>query len=94
MGSYSLTVSLYGTSPHRKVVSVTSPLVVTGPAPMKTTKDPTLFVGKTVVDEAGSPALATSNERKVYDAHGKLLYDDTWYSTTAANTSSSASARS
>ena len=32
------------------------------------------------MDEAGSPALATSNERKVYDAHGKLLYDDTWYS--------------
>src|SRR5947208_16729795 len=80
VGSYSLTVSLYGTSPHRKVVSQTSPLVETGPAPVKTTKDPTLFVGQKVVDQSGSPYLATSNERKVHDASGKLLYDDTWSS--------------
>jgi len=80
VGSSSLTVSLYGTSPHRKVVSQTSPLVETGPAPVKTTKDSTLFVGQKVVDQSGSPYLATSNERKVYDAGGKLLYDDTWSS--------------
>ena len=68
VGSYSLTVNLYGTSPHRKVVSENTPLVTTGPPPTKTTKDPTLFVGEKVVDDSGSSSLATSVERKVYDA--------------------------
>ena len=39
-----------------------------------------LLVGTTVVDEAGSPALQTSVERKVYDRNGRLLYDDHWSS--------------
>jgi vancomycin resistance protein YoaR len=80
VSSYSLTVNLYGTSPHRKVESEAAPLVVTGPAPTKTTKDPSLFVGEKVVDETGSSSLATSVHRKVYDAAGKLLYENTWYS--------------
>jgi vancomycin resistance protein YoaR len=80
VGSSSLTVTLYGTSPHRRVVSETAPLTVTGPAPVRTTTDPILLVGTTAVDEAGSPALATSNERKVYGRNGKLLYDDHWSS--------------
>jgi hypothetical protein len=33
-----------------------------------------------VVEESGSPSLKTSNERKVYDADGKLLFDTTFYS--------------
>jgi vancomycin resistance protein YoaR len=80
VGSSSLMVTLYGTSPHRKVVSETAPLTVAGPIPVRTTTDPTLFVGATAVDEAGSPALATSVERKVYGRSGKLLYDDHWSS--------------
>ena len=80
VGSSSLTVTLYGTSPHRKVVSEAAPLAVAGPVPVKTTTDPALLVGHTVVDVAGSPALATSVERKVYDKKGKLLYDDHWSS--------------
>jgi len=80
VGSSSLTVALYGTPVHRRVVSETSPLVVTGPAPVKRIKDPSLFVGQTVVEESGSSALKTSNERKVYDADGKLLFDTTFYS--------------
>jgi vancomycin resistance protein YoaR len=80
VNSYSLTVNLYGTSPHRKVESEAAPLVVTGPPPTKTTKDANLFVGEKVVDESGSSSLATSVHRKVYDADGKLLYDNTWYS--------------
>ena len=47
---------------------------------MRTTTDPTLLIGRTVVDVAGSPALETSVERKVYDRKGKLLYDDHWSS--------------
>jgi len=80
VGSSSLTVALYGTPVDRRVVSETSPLVVTGPPPVKKIKDPTLFVGETVVEEPGSPSLKTSNERKVYDADGKLLFDTTFYS--------------
>lgn len=80
VGSSSLTVALYGTPVHRRVVSETSPLVVTGPAPIKRIKDPSLLVGQTVVEEPGSSALKTSNQRKVYDADGKLLFDTTFYS--------------
>jgi vancomycin resistance protein YoaR len=80
VGSSSLTVALYGTPVNRRVVSETSPLVVTGPPPVKKIKDPSLFIGQTVVEEPGSSALKTSNERKVYDADGKLLFDTTFYS--------------
>jgi vancomycin resistance protein YoaR len=80
VSSSSLTVNLYGTPQHRKVVSETSPLVTTGPIPQKIEKDPTLLVGQKVVDQQGSPPLSTSVNRKVYDADGKLLYDNTWYS--------------
>jgi vancomycin resistance protein YoaR len=80
VGASSLTVTLYGTSPHRKVESETAPLTVSGPTPVRTTTDPKLELGRTVVDAAGSPALETSNERKVYDRKGKLLYDDHWSS--------------
>jgi hypothetical protein len=65
---------------HRRVVSETAPLVVTGPPPVKKVPDPSLVVGQTVVEEKGSPSLKTSNERKVYDADGKLLFDTTFYS--------------
>jgi VanW like protein/G5 domain len=75
VGSSSLTVALYGTPVHRRVVSETAPLVVTGPPPVRKIKDPSLFVGKTVVEQPGSSPLSTSNERKVYDATGKLLFD-------------------
>jgi vancomycin resistance protein YoaR len=80
VSSSSLTVNLYGTPQHRKVVSETSPLVTTGPVPEKTTKDPSLLVGERVTDHEGSPPMSTSVNRKVYDENGKLLYDNTWYS--------------
>jgi vancomycin resistance protein YoaR len=80
VGASSLTVTLYGTDPHRKVVSETAPLTVSGPVPVKQTLDGSLLRGRQVVEVEGSPALATSNERKVYGAKGKLLYDDHWSS--------------
>jgi vancomycin resistance protein YoaR len=80
VGSSSLTVALYGTPVHRRVVSETAPLVVTGPPPVKKVRDPTLKVGQTELEESGSPSRKTSVERKVYDANGKLLYDTTFYS--------------
>jgi vancomycin resistance protein YoaR len=80
VSSSALTVNLYGTPVHRKVVSETSPLVVTGPPPVKKVKDPTLLKGKQVVEVPGSSSLSTSVHRRVYDEHGKLLYDNTWFS--------------
>ena len=80
VGAGSLTVNLYGTSVKRRVESSTEPLVETGPVPVKETDDPALEKGKRVTDEFGSPPRETSVHRLVYDANGKLLYDDTWHS--------------
>jgi vancomycin resistance protein YoaR len=80
VGAGSLTVNLYGTPLDRRVESTATPLRVTGPVPVKETDDPQLVKGKRVVDEVGSPPRQTSVERKVYDADGKLLYDNTWRS--------------
>jgi vancomycin resistance protein YoaR len=80
VGSSSLVVGLYGTPQHRRVETQTQPLTVVAPAPVQKTVDATLKPGEVVVDDAGVPAQSTSVERKVYDASGKLLSDQTWYS--------------
>jgi len=80
VGSSSLTVALYGTPVHRRVVSDTAPLEVTGPAPTKKVSDPTLLVGERVGEESGEPSRSTSVRRRVYDSSGKLLYDTTFFS--------------
>ena len=80
VGAGSLTVTLYGTALHRTVKSITSPLLVTGAVPVKETLDPALAKGQRVTDQFGSPPSTTSVERLVYDASGKLLYDNTWRS--------------
>jgi vancomycin resistance protein YoaR len=80
VGSYSLTVSLYGTSTHRRIESTTAPLVTTGPIPVKKTIDPSLQPGEKVVDDYGVPPQSTSVTRDVYTSDGKLLYHDVWYS--------------
>jgi vancomycin resistance protein YoaR len=80
VGSYSLTVRLYGAPQHRRVETVTAPLRVVGPPTVEKTVDATLEPGTTVVDDPGVPAQATSVERKVYAPGGKLLSDATWYS--------------
>jgi vancomycin resistance protein YoaR len=80
VSTYSLTVNLYGTSPHRRVESTTAPLVVDGAPPTEWVKDPTLLKGTKVIVEAGSSPLSTSVHRKVYTADGKLLYDTVWSS--------------
>ena len=80
VSSSSLTVGLYGTPTHRKVVSTTSPLVVHGVPPVKKTIDPTLKPGEKVVDDDGVPAMSTSVTRDVYAADGTVLDHDVWYS--------------
>jgi vancomycin resistance protein YoaR len=80
VGSYSLTVSLYGTPVHRRVESSTTPLVTTGPIPVQKTVDSSLAPGEQVVDDAGVPPMSTSVTRDVYAANGKKLDHDVWYS--------------
>jgi vancomycin resistance protein YoaR len=79
VGSYSLKVGLYGTPQHRRLVTQTRPLVETGPPPVEHQPDPNLARGKTSVVDSGEPSRSTSVRRLVYQ-RGKLLYDDTWYS--------------
>jgi vancomycin resistance protein YoaR len=80
VGSSSLTVALYGTPVHRRVVSETAPLVVTGPPPVKRMPDSSLFAGQQVVEETGEPSRKTSVRRRVYNADGDLLHDAVFYS--------------
>jgi vancomycin resistance protein YoaR len=80
VGPGSLVVTLYGTPTGRKVTSTTAPLVSHGAPPVKQTVDPTLKPGEKVIDDPGAPAMSTSVTREVYDRNGKLLYNDTWYS--------------
>ncbi|HZT91542.1 MAG TPA: VanW family protein [Gaiellaceae bacterium] len=80
VGPDSLTVGLYGTPQHRRVVSVAQPLTVVAPPPVQKTVDATLAPGEVVVDDPGEPATKTSVERKVYGANGRLLSDQTFYS--------------
>jgi vancomycin resistance protein YoaR len=79
VGSYSLTVGLYGTPQQRRVVTQTRPLADTGAPPVKHEPDPALRKGQTIVEDSGEPSRSTSVRRLVYE-RGKLLYDDTWYS--------------
>ncbi len=80
VGSSSLVVDLFGAPIHRRVVSETRPLVETGKPPVKRIPDPALFRGATAIDDYGEPPRSTSVRRLVYTAGGKLLYDNTWYS--------------
>jgi vancomycin resistance protein YoaR len=80
IGDSSLVATLYGTPQHRKVDSITGPLVVNGPPPVKTVKDPTLPKGQQVIDDPGESSMSTQVERKVYAPGGKLLSDDVFHS--------------
>jgi vancomycin resistance protein YoaR len=80
VGSSALTVNLYGAPQRRRVESEVGALRVVGNPPTTWRKDPTIAKGRRVVADAGSSPLATSVRRRVYDAKGSLLYDNTWYS--------------
>jgi len=80
VGPYSLSVVLYGAPQHRRVESTGAPLRVVAPPPVEKTVDATLKPGQVVVDDPGVPAQSTWVERKVYSSAGKLLSDQTWYS--------------
>ena len=80
VGPSSLTVALYGTPVHRRVVSDVRPLVDTAAPPVSQMPDAELLRGQRVVEDAGEPSRSTSVRRRVYAADGKLLYDTVFYS--------------
>jgi vancomycin resistance protein YoaR len=80
VGSSSLTVRLFGTPVHRKVVSQASALRVTGPPQIKRIPDSALYAGERVVEDPGEPSRAVWVRRIVYDRKGHVLYDTRWYS--------------
>jgi len=80
-GAGALLVAFYGEPQHRRVESAATPLRITGGPPLKRILDPNLAVGTKVVDDPGESSSSTSVHRRVYSAGGKLLHNDTWYST-------------
>ena len=73
---WSLTVSLYSAPLHRKVVASTSAWYGFVPFSIDRKDDPTLAKGQTKVDTSGVSGTSIDCFRKVYDAHGKLIWND------------------
>jgi vancomycin resistance protein YoaR len=80
IGTSSLTVRLFGTPVERRVETQSTPLREVAPPPVKRILDPKLYVGEQIVVEPGTPSRAASVRRIVYDRRGRLLFDNTWYS--------------
>jgi vancomycin resistance protein YoaR len=80
VGPSSLTVALYGTPVHRRVVSDVAPLVDRGPPPVTQVPNADLVQGERVVEDSGEPSRTTSVRRRVFSADGKLLHDTVFYS--------------
>jgi vancomycin resistance protein YoaR len=72
-----ITVSIYG-GERRRVDSSEGTMTVTGSAPVKRVKDPTLPVGQTVVDDEGSSPSRTTVTRTIYAPDGTLIDEETW----------------
>jgi hypothetical protein len=80
VGPDSLVVTLYGTPQHRRVVSNAQPLVQTAPIPIIRKLDRGLSPGQSFIETYGEAAYTTSVQRLVYTPDGKLLSNQTWYS--------------
>ena len=88
-----LTVNLYGTPHHRRVECGRRAARVTGPVPREVTKT-RAPQGQEGGRRAGLAAAVDQRTRRVYDAKGKLLYENTWYSSYVGERRTSASAPS
>jgi vancomycin resistance protein YoaR len=73
---WSLTVSLYSSPLHRRVVSSISSWYAPVPFSIHKQNDPTLAKGTTKIDTPGVGGMSIDCFRKVYDASGKLLWND------------------
>ncbi len=73
---WSLTVSLYSSPLHRKVVAWTNSWYDIVPFTVHKSRDPSLAKGQTRVQTPGVNGMSIDCFRKVYDANGKLLWND------------------
>jgi vancomycin resistance protein YoaR len=73
---WSLTVSLYSSPLHRKVVAWTTSWYDIVPFTVHKSRDPSLAKGQTRVQTPGVNGMSIDCFRKVYDANGKLLWND------------------
>jgi len=80
VGSTSLTVTLFGTPQHRRIVTDAAPLTTDAAPPLQRVRTPDLPVGQKEVVDYGVPASSTSVRRLVYAPNGDLLSDETWHS--------------
>jgi vancomycin resistance protein YoaR len=78
---WSLTFSMYSAPLHRRVVSSVSGWYGLKPFPVVKKEDPTLAKGRTVIETPGVSGQSITCYRKVYDASGKLRWNDTFVST-------------
>jgi vancomycin resistance protein YoaR len=72
-----ISIAIYG-GETRRIESSATPLVVTGPVPVKRVQDPTLPKGKREVEEEGTAPSRTTATRKIYSAGGELIRSETW----------------
>jgi vancomycin resistance protein YoaR len=72
-----ISVAIYG-GERRRVESSEGTMTITGTAPVRRVKDPTLPVGKTVVEESGSSPSRTTVTRTIYTPDGTLIDEETW----------------
>jgi vancomycin resistance protein YoaR len=72
-----ISVAIYG-GETRRVDSSATPLVTTGPVPVKRVQDRTLPKGERVVEEEGTAPSRTTATRKIYTAGGELIRSETW----------------
>jgi vancomycin resistance protein YoaR len=72
-----ISIAIYG-GESRRIESSATPLVATGPVPVKRIDDPKLAKGKRVVEQEGTAPTRTSATREIYGANGKLIRSETW----------------
>jgi vancomycin resistance protein YoaR len=70
-------IAIYG-GERRRVESSAGTMTVTGSPPVERLPDPTLPVGQTYIEQAGSSPSRTTVTRKIYAANGELLRTETW----------------
>ncbi len=73
---WALTVSLYSAPLHRRVVAWTNSWYDIVPFTVHKSRDPALPKGQTTVQTPGVDGMSLDCFRKVYDASGKLLWND------------------
>lgn len=76
-GDTGITIRIFGAPTNRRVVSVAGALKTTGKPKVERVPDPTLFVGRRVVEDTGEPSRSVSVVRTVYEGDD-VLYTETW----------------